>query len=328
MILLSFFSQNLAKKTSPETLFTTATASSVAIVNIFVFARSVSVGIPFVLNFVFKLVPFFIDGIEWSSDRVHEPISFSHTKIVTAWVTRHWHFTWVADWLRWADWFWLFAVPVWDFSAFGFSFETFLDLGFVDGFSGWYFDGFFDVLGVRNFHWNILGFFTLDLSADGFLFKTWDLTGDLDFFLVWNLNLVFLGSVGLFHDRFWWTWFADWLAWFASHWLAWLALVPVVGDGGTGRFRVSSEHVSDRLSESDMLLVEIAALVVVARHGARLDWHGAWGAILNWHGTWGGGGGARSGRFNGGVYTTGWLFNDLFDDWALFGTHVDTDGLF
>ena len=96
---------------------------------------------------------------------------------------------------------------------------------------------------------------------------------------------------------------------------------------------MSSEHVSDRLSESDVLLVEIAALVVVLARHAILDWHGAWRTILNWHGAWGAildwhgtWGGAWGRRFNGGVHTTGWLFNDLFDDWALFGTHVDTDG--
>lgn len=84
---------------------------------------------------------------------------------------------------------------------------------------------------------------------------------------------------------------------------------------------MSSEHVSDGLSKSDVLLVEIAALVVVAWHGGiLLDWHGAWAAVLNWHGTRDGDG-ARSRLFYGGVDTTAWLFNDLFDDWALFGTH-------
>lgn len=235
MILLSFFLENLSKKASPETLFTAAaTASSVAIINIFVFARSsVEPGVPFVLNFILKLVPFVVDDFKWSSDRVHEPISFSHAKItVTARVAWHW-FTRVADWLRRANWFWLFAVPVRNFSAFGFGFEAFLDLGLVDGFSGWYFDGFFDVFGVRNFHWNVFGSFALNLFADGFLFETWDLTGDFDLFVVRNLNLVLFGSVAFFHDRFWWARFAHWLAWFASHWLTWLALVPVVGNGGT-----------------------------------------------------------------------------------------------
>jgi len=209
-------------------------ASPVAVVNVLVFTRSsVEPVIPFFLNSILKLDPFVVNSFKWSLDSVHESIPFPHAKIVTTWVTRH--FARVTNWLRGAHWFWLFAVPVWDFSAFGFSFEAFLDLGLVDGFSGWYFDGFFDVLGVRHFHWNVLGFFTLNLSADGFLFKTWDLAGDLDFLVVWNLDAVFLGSVAFFHDRFWWTWFADWLAWFASHWLAWLALVPVVsGGGGTG----------------------------------------------------------------------------------------------
>lgn len=196
-------------------------ASSVTVINVFVFTRSsVKPVVPSVLNFVLKLVPFVINSFKWSLDGVHKPVSFSHA-IVT------WHFTRVANWLRWANWFWLFAVPIRNFSAFGFGFKAFLDLGLVDGFSGWYFDGFFNVFGVRNFHRDVFGSFTLDLSADGFLFETWNLTGDFDFFVERNLNLVLFGSVGFFHDRFWWARFADWLARFAN-WLAWLARLALV----------------------------------------------------------------------------------------------------
>lgn len=200
-------------------------ASSVAVVNVLVFTRSsVEPVVPFFLNSILKLVPFVVNSFKWSLDGVHKSIPFPHAKIVTTRVARH--FARVTNWLRGAHWFWLFAVPVWDFSAFGFSFEAFLNLSFINGFSGWYFDGFFNVFGVRHFHRDVFGSFTLDLSADGFFFEGWDLTGDFDFFLVRYLNLVFFGSVGLFHDRFWWARFADWLARFAN-WLARLALVEV-----------------------------------------------------------------------------------------------------
>lgn len=291
----------LTEKASPETFFLGTAALHLAawsaIIRIFEFPA------PSGVHFS---VPFFFDGLEWPLNGVHESVSFPHflaARVVIArfarhwfaghWLARHW-LAWTADWLAWAaNWFRgtfrLFAVPVRNFSAFGLGFAAFNRLGLVNGFGGWHSDGFFHFFAVRDLLGDPLGSVGGDLFADHLFLERWYANGDFDLFLGGHLNSVFFGSVGFFHDRFWWAnwfWHADWLAWLAD-WLrhawhlacllgfAWVAVVVVtLVTLFTARgLAVSSEHVSDRLSETGSLFTRFlffAALVVIARHGVGL----------------------------------------------------------